>query len=302
LLRQLADADRHDGVLRGVALSAWVLREEIDDAADVLERVAARATVTGHRESALEACTEAAGHLWVLFGHRGARQILDRLIDLDSYKADAVTAMLHEIRVSGAFTSDDDGTRQRAIELCAQLVDSALAATGDLLNLEPDPSDARRQQIKTGLEVLDSVASQLYFASGAHDARRDNTVEDATLVQVRLADEAVELIARVGSVPLPRITHHLVEMLEHVLDARPERTLLGLRDIVVTGGQQGGYQLDKMAVDLVVRIVDRLLADHRGILQAPECLTALRQILDVFVEAGWPSAHRLAYGLEHIFR
>ena len=197
LLRHLADTEMHDGVLRGVARSAWVLREEMADAVDVLDRVAARATVTGHRETALEACTEAAGLLWVLRGHSGARDILDRLLDLDRYGADAVTAMLHEIRVSGAFTSDDEGTRQRTIELCAQLVESAVTATGDLLHLEPDPSDARRQQIKTGLEVLDSVASQLYFASGAHDARRDNMLDDATPEQVRLADEAVELIARV---------------------------------------------------------------------------------------------------------
>jgi hypothetical protein len=115
-------------------------------------------------------------------------------------------------------------------------------------------------------------------------------------------DEALPLIKRLGRTPLARLTHHLVELLNHVLDARPEESLLAVRDIVVSGGQEGGYQLDKMAVDLAVGVVERFLADHRGILQKSECLTALRELLDVFVDGGWPAAHRLVYGLERIFR
>jgi hypothetical protein len=41
----------------------------------------------------------------------------------------------------------------------------------------------------------------------------------------------------------------------------------------------------------------RIYAPHR-----PEHLAALRELLDVFIDAGWPQAHRLVYSLDEIFR
>lgn len=87
-----------------------------------------------------------------------------------------------------------------------------------------------------------------------------------------------------------------------VLDERPQESLLAIRDILLAGGQRGGYSLDSMAVGTFVQVAERVLADHRGVLRNPECLTALREICDVFVEAGWPQAHQLVFGLEQIFR
>ncbi|MGW0464037.1 hypothetical protein ACWDX6_02020 [Streptomyces sp. NPDC003027] len=39
-----------------------------------------------------------------------------------------------------------------------------------------------------------------------------------------------------------------------------------------------------------MRFVERLIADHRGILQVPSNLTALREICDTFIDAGWTSS------------
>ena len=302
LLRDAAEGESHDGVLRGVALAAWDLRADLDDAVDLLDRVSVRVMPVEHRESGIEAGTEAAGLLWVFDGHDKAHAVLRRLCDLPTYGGNALTAMLHEVRSAGAFTSNDDGIRARALQVCAELVDRALGEIGHLEDARREVDGERQTRMRAAAVVLDSVASQLYFASGAFEARQGRADHEPSPPEVRLADEGADLISRLGQLPFPRVTHHLIEFLEHVLDARPERVLLMVRDVVTTGGQRGAYQLDKMAIDLAVRIVQRLLADHRGILQSADCLAALRQILDVFVEAGWPEAHRLAYGLEHIFR
>jgi hypothetical protein len=45
------------------------------------------------------------------------------------------------------------------------------------------------------------------------------------------------------------------------------------------------------------------LAEHRTLLQQdPECSQTLVEMLDIFVRAGWLSAHRLTYGLDEIYR
>jgi hypothetical protein len=65
----------------------------------------------------------------------------------------------------------------------------------------------------------------------------------------------------------------------------------------------GGYQFEQMAADLVVRLVERYLAEYRELLQNdPKCRQALVELLDTFVRAGWPAARQLTYRLEEIFR
>jgi hypothetical protein len=52
-----------------------------------------------------------------------------------------------------------------------------------------------------------------------------------------------------------------------------------------------------------VRIIERFLAEYRSLFQENiECRDALIEVLDIFVQAGWPQAQRLTYRLEEIFR
>jgi hypothetical protein len=58
-----------------------------------------------------------------------------------------------------------------------------------------------------------------------------------------------------------------------------------------------------MAVDLLVKVTEYYIAEHRMELQKDlQSREELIDILETFVEAGWPSARRLSYRLEEIFR
>ena len=62
-------------------------------------------------------------------------------------------------------------------------------------------------------------------------------------------------------------------------------------------------EYEQLAMDLMVKIIERYLAQYRTILRDhPECSRTLMDILDVFVRVGWPSAHRLAYRLNEIYQ
>jgi hypothetical protein len=58
-----------------------------------------------------------------------------------------------------------------------------------------------------------------------------------------------------------------------------------------------------MAADLAVRLVERYIAEYRSLLETDdECRQVLIAVLDTFISAGWPSALRLSYRLQDIFR
>ena len=57
-----------------------------------------------------------------------------------------------------------------------------------------------------------------------------------------------------------------------------------------------------MCADLMVRIIERYLADHREVFANPDRLNDLVDSLDVFVRAGWPAAQSLTFRLGEIWR
>ena len=63
------------------------------------------------------------------------------------------------------------------------------------------------------------------------------------------------------------------------------------------------YQYEPLAEELIVKTVERYLAEFRPLLREhPECHVALMEILDIFVRVGWPQAHGLTYRLGDIYR
>jgi hypothetical protein len=299
LLQDRADQELHQEVLADVAHAALRLRADLDEAIALLDRVAQRAAPSGESGSAAQACTEVAGWLWVWTGHSRAAEVLERLTDLGTYGSGGLTSMLHHLRKSGAFTSDDDDVRARTRELCHNLVHIGINRI-DALN-DHDLSDENVAQVRAAAELLDGVANQLSFASGARPRSADPE-DPLPVTVVRLADEFGDLIVQLGATPAAPVTHTLVEFIAHVFDARPVWALNALREVISSGGRQGGYPSDSLGMTSAVTIITRLLADHRGVLQDTACATALREILDIFVEVGWPEAHQLVFRLDGIFR
>ena len=61
--------------------------------------------------------------------------------------------------------------------------------------------------------------------------------------------------------------------------------------------------LQLFAVDLIVRAIERYLAEFRDVFREDGgCLQMLIRVLDLFVDVGWPSARRLAYQIDGIFQ
>lgn len=204
---------------------------------------------------------------------------------------------------------EQDKVRLKSFELLQRLLASTLNQTKELevrYNKElPFSSWSELDQKKASdlAHLADSIGMQMYFASGAYqDNDSEESVPRGALERTRFWQEArptLELLAEFGDA---RLVHHLIQTLEYLLQFAPLEVFL-LIGKVLRKGKEGGYQYESMAVTLIVQIVERFIAEYRQHLKENEaCLSTLIEILNIFVEAGWPAARRLTYRMEEIFR
>jgi len=118
----------------------------------------------------------------------------------------------------------------------------------------------------------------------------------------RFLREASPLLDELADIGIASVAHNLVKTLEYLLEYDPASVFLRIAR-VVRASKAGNYQYESLAVDVIVRIVKHFLAAYQHLLREREdCRQALIEILDIFVDAGWPNALELTYRLEEIYR
>jgi hypothetical protein len=203
-------------------------------------------------------------------------------------------------------STEDDDIRRRAIRLAEELLERATtlfaAWNTELAGQDLDQEHPYIKVARTTAQIIDSVATEVSFATGIFDEQQKDEVRVSRAQRERLYSEAASLLDRLCDVGFAASTHRVIETHEAFLPFDPRGTFLRMAR-TVKAGQAGGYHSDSLAATLVVRLVERYLAEHRTLLQQDdECRQALIDILDIFVRAGWPEALRLTYGLQDIFR
>lgn len=167
------------------------------------------------------------------------------------------------------------------------------------------PEDVQKQA--RGLaQLADYAGTRIYFTSGAYSEKHPGKSSNERILtpeeKRRFLAEADRILQILAGFNIPRVTHYLLETLESYIAVDPSGTFLRIGQ-VVRAGKAGGYQYESLAADLIVRLVERYLAEYRLVLREnEECMHVLLEILDIFVHAGWPGARRLVYRLEEIFR
>ena len=235
----------------------------------------------------------------------------------------ALERQLHNCRDGGWLTVGDgeksekfaDAVRARTWDFFSQLLTAAqmkfesyqsrwrqLHAEGQP---SPDVVKGVEQGIQRAVDLVNAVAKQLYFASGAFDDKQQNDSEgQLTPAQLRrFWQEAAPLLAALTSERHPNVAYDVVQTLEHLMPYAPSEVFLLAAKSICTSSQVR-FNYDSLALGAVVKLIQRALADHREIFQDKDsgCLKALLEVLDLFVEAGWPQARQLTYRLEEIYR
>jgi hypothetical protein len=157
---------------------------------------------------------------------------------------------------------------------------------------------AQQDALREMFDVMDAVVMRLFFAAGGDNEEIKHSVTD---LRIRLYAEIRPFLEKLSDVIVVHVAHYLVQTLESfvAIDAAGVFELIARS---VRASEKGGYTLESMGADLVVRIVERYLAEHREVFAGQARLNDLMDCLDAFVRAGWPAAQALTFRLGEIWR
>ncbi len=312
LAHRFADEEPTSGVLHAFVTGTLgrLGRAEPEHVATLLAVVYER--MRGNNSHLDNACLSLLVAIWAGQGIPEAGQVLERVVQ-DELSSDRLSHVLPPLRsglTHGPTEHADptaDQVRARSFHLFSQVFARARDRLVELQAawLTTQPSEEARAQAREAARILDVAMSELYHASGVYDRQSPSTTRPRVPqpIHQRFYREAHDLLDLMAEIDLPSVTHHLIETLEFFIPVDPRGVFLRIDRAVARGGRQGGYQLESLAVDVVVRLVTRYLADHRELLHRDaDCRRGLQRILDIFVAAGWPEARRLTYQLDDIFR
>jgi signal recognition particle GTPase len=243
-------------------------------------------------------------HTWVglvMWANDDAsRAMLDQLIASPAAHAHDLQRAI--IALEGYLPSKEPRVTTAAFALLLQIITSV---TGAIRTIEetnhasnPWPRDAQ-EAYGDLVKCADTLAQRLYFASGAF---KNPGHERPLLPADQFYAHAKPLFDLLAPIGHPHTTQYLVDTLRRFIEFDAAGVLLLIGDAITAGGKYG-YAYEQLAEGLMVKLVERYLAEFRPLLrERPECHTALMKILDGFVRVGWPSAHQLTYQLSDIYR
>jgi hypothetical protein len=199
----------------------------------------------------------------------------------------------------------DNRPRQRTIAFYHTVTERAFqhiedrAARLDMRAFDSWP-EADKTAVRDMFGILDEVSIRIHFAAGTHYDGVGPT-DNVSPERARLYRETKSILTRLSAAIVAPIAHHLIQTLETFIPIDPA-AVFALIAQAVKSAEQGGYSNEQMASDLIVRIVQRYLADYRAIFADHARLNDLMDCLDVFVRAGWPAAQALTFKLGEIWR
>jgi hypothetical protein len=309
---RIVESDSSYGVLD--ALLTNFARLQLADlrAREVLEALWTRADNNAPgAQKVRRSCVQLLTDLYIWRGDERAREFLEqnvlRELDRRGEEAREIPLRTRDAQTHGGPGAEQTAVRARAFLLLSALLDVAVptyeqAAAALAGRQAADESDPDLQRARAVAQLIDTIAAEVFFASGAFDERQSGERRVSREQRERFASEATDVLDKLADVPIPQVVHQVLETLEVLIDIDPGTVFRRIVRVIRTG-EPAGYQFDSLAADLFVRLIERYLAEHRTLLQRDvEARTQLVEILDVFVRAGWPQARRLTYGLHELFR
>lgn len=205
--------------------------------------------------------------------------------------------------LSAWFQEENEGVRTRTFELLERILDVLLAAARAIdATLSGQTFDAlpKADQERFGghIKNIDSVAMCLHLHSGAPRGNQSTDLQPDEKFY-RSAKPLLEKLAVMGH---PHTAHSVIETLVHFAPVDPPGVLLLIAEVLKSASAQN-YHYEQLGEELIVRLVERYLAEYRPMLrERHDCHAALMGILEIFVRVGWPDAHQLTYRLSEIYR
>jgi len=308
IIEEIVADEQSAAVISAAIVSlAWLSSKEEDRATKLVAAAYDRERAGLARESLLLAAGQVLIQLWVLrdnqVAHRHILDIADRLLE------NGKIAERCFFTLRGLATYDEGASaecvRRRALDLWTAVTRNAVNGLSGIVAVGKDVTEQQRAEATIYSAVLRTSAMEIQFTSGAYEIfakQATKPVEVGPIRHRRFYGEARELFDLLCEVGLPPAADDVLQTLSTYTELDPRGVLLRLGRLIAAG-HKWGYTTDGLAESHFMPIVDHYLAAQRAlVLQDAESRDALIGMLTAFVEAGWPSALRVLYGMEDMFR
>jgi hypothetical protein len=319
LLEHFSQAEPSRGVLQGLLADPLgvLASPHADRVVNMVKTIFDRIVDGPGAKDVSDACVAILAGLYLWQNYQICQEIVFTMADQPSEyndEAHRIVASVRDLIMRGPVDLPDpqqDEVRHRAFTLIHRVLRSTITAFREMgashegSRFESWPKE-EQEQIRSLARLANAVGREVYFGCGAFKSKQSSgdvlDVAPSLQERQRFLREAGLIIDALSDLGFPSLVHHLVQVLEFLAVADPEEVFIRIGR-VLRAGKTGGYQYESLGTDLIVRLVERYLAEYRFVLRAnPGCRRVLLEILDTFVEAGWPSARRLTYRMEEIFR
>jgi hypothetical protein len=248
--------------------------------------------------------------LWLHHNRVEAKQIVHKwLEDRPKFKTELRSGIfsIRDVLVLGYGTTDPlhQAKRVRAQSLAFDVINRAAAGLESYMTLPgAEKNDARDMEASDDAELLDTMSDQFFYAIGPSDIRNGEpprALGDPKHRKQFLKDN-LKTFQCIGDIGPPAPVHNMMQLLEFLLPGDPATVFDLTCHALTNAGKTHGYQYESLGADQFVKMIGYFLADHRDLFDDQNRRTALVQVLEAFVEAGWPSARRLLHRLPDALR
>jgi hypothetical protein len=320
ILNRMSEEEESRGVLQGLLvgpISRLAGGEHQERVIALVKSILARVSMGPGSSRVRSLCIGILAELYIWRGNATCRDVVLSITNNPVSHADEAHSILVHLReplTHGPVTPNDP--KQDEVRVRARDSFLALLRSGKRVFSKLDASHtgvpfdqwSERDLEETRLvaRILDSIGMEIFHASGAYGKTGRETSgireSETRALAERFYRETGPILDELSDVGIPSLVHHLLQTLEFLAPIDPAGVFVRIGTIV-EAGHKGGYEYESLASDLIVRLVECYLAEYPELLREDEnCRRTLLAILDRFVVAGWPSARRLTYRLDEIFR
>lgn len=214
----------------------------------------------------------------------------------------ALSTILYTLRTAvvlglHADQAGNENVRRRSQALMHRIVVAADAQLAAADFSQPLPEE-EMTRLRACAELVDKAAMQLYFATGR--ATGGSGIDDAACAV--FLNEVSPTLELIGRQPNAHTIYQLLQLIEVLAPQDPIKAFDLTAHAIRTGGSKGGYQFEALGAELMVRLVSGFLADNKEIFEDESRRQVLVDCLEIFMEAGWPTARKLLYRLPELLQ
>lgn len=181
----------------------------------------------------------------------------------------------------------------------------------NLLAILPEELNQQNEKAQQAFKTIDEIILRIFFQLEAKRIRNSNYRFPINYVSRKtfyflikpIYKQIIDISSKIGGLGLitGHTAHYFIQSLNIMLSDDP-KDILEMITRITRFSISGGYTFDSYAMSEMVKLTEKLLADHRDLLMEEEAFENVIDMLDIYINSGWVDALDLLWKLDEVFR